>query len=326
MQKSADSNSRNDLEDLFLFQTNNSDKMPFYVFNKNEVENISNVSEKVYDALCNAVDYLTSYPDEIEKYFGQEFCKKYPEFLKYAIWTYNNNHNAIYGRFDMAFNPQTGSISGVYEFNGNTPVMLFESTVLENWLVTSINEMFGTQYDQHNQYYYNTINGVKKLILKNKKSINVGILYHSNYIEDSATSETVYNLFDSIEGINAYIDDINNIEYHSDYLEKCMKSPFVISGVEIDYLFVLHPWEEIVESCYDNIICKWQEWKDHIKFFEPAWRWFVSNKGIWPLITYLKNNSDEPMMMEASCLAIREFDKPVLDIKNERFIPHLIVN
>lgn len=406
---------RSDLEGLFSFATNNKDAMPFYVFSREEASEVAVVSERVYDALCSAVDYLAVNPQHIEKYFGKDFCQAYPEFIEYALWTYDQNHEGLYGRFDMAMDPTSGKISGVYEFNGNTPVMLFESTILQNWLVDRVNECGDIQFDQNNEYFPETVVSLPRALLRGSEGkATAGILLHSQYIEDSATCETLYQAFDSIPWCETYIDHLDNVEFGDVY---SAESPFIVNGVPMKNIFALQPWEEIVASCYDDVICHWREWADKVRFFEPAWRWFVSNKGIWALMTHLletdkdyaakygdlpilrtymsperfiesgkgyvkkpligrlsnniqifnsegtidfesdgvygeeecvyqeycppgrvegRNNfivgqwmagmssASEPLMMQAASLCIREFDKPVLDIKNERFIPHLI--
>lgn len=406
---------RSDLESLFAFPTKHKKAMPFYVFSGKEAREVAVTSDRVYGALCSAMDYLIQNPHVIETFFGKDFCNQYPEFIEYALWTYENDHEAIYGRFDMAMDSRTGKVTGVYEFNGNTPVMLFESTILQNWLTDCVNANKDHLFDQHNEYYPKTQESLHHILKRRSwPDTTAGVLLHSEYIEDSVTCEALYQIFDSIEGCETYMDHIDNVEYGDPEGED---SPFRIAGVPIENLFVLQPWEEIVESCYHDVICDWRKWGDKVRFYEPAWRWFISNKGIWALITYLLDNDPsfqskygdlpflrtymgperfveegssyvqkpligrlsnnirifdgesnlefespgaygeidcvfqefcapgkvegrnnfivgqwmarmsyppEPLMMEAASLCIREFDKPVLDIKNERFIPHLI--
>lgn len=42
-------------------------------------------------------------------------------------------------------------------------------------------------------------------------------------------------------------------------------------------------------------------------------------------VEHIELSKDETLMSESSTICIREFDKPILDIKNERFVPHIIV-
>ncbi|WP_415913027.1 glutathionylspermidine synthase family protein [Neptuniibacter sp. QD37_11] len=405
-----------DLESLFSFPKEHQDNMPFYVFNGKEANHITEVSERAYDALCSAVEWLDHNREYVPRFFGKDFCEKYPEFIEYAFWTYQNNVEATYGRFDMAFDPDTGAITGIYEFNGDTPVMLFESTILQNDLTQQVRKAQGNKYDQHNFYYESSVKGIPRAFRsKWGHANNVGIVAHAEYIEDIVTCETLFQIYDSAAGITPYIDHIDNLQDEAGNPEA--ESIFYITDQPLRHLFKLQPWEEVVESCYDDIISNWREWCEKTKIYEPAWRWFLANKGIWALITHILENdvafqekygdlpflktymseasfeeagqpyvqkpligrlsnnivihdgkgnitfeSDgsygdidcvyqeycapgrvigrnnfivgmwmgiypdtvEPLVMQAASLCIREFDKPVLDIKNERFIPHLI--
>lgn len=408
---------RSDLDGLFAYPTEHKDAMPFYVFGGREAVHVAQTSEQVYDALCAAMDWLANNRWAIPEYFGTDFCNEYPEFINYALWTWETSQPAIYGRFDMAMDPERGQVTGVYEFNGNTPVMLFESTILQNWLTEKVNAEHGTRYDQHNIYYPEMQKALDKVLKKHRSGkTNVGVLLHAEYIEDAATCETLFQLFDAYEGCDAYIDHIDNVGF--DMLPDA-DSPWTIAGEPMENLFVLQPWEEIVASCYYDVIAHWRSWCHKVQIMEPAWRWFLANKGIMAVATYLletdvqyryryghlpflrtyvspepftaageayvakpligrlsnnirihgedgtvnfesdgsygeepcvyqeycppgkvegRNNfivgqwmcpyvdDPAPLVMQASSLCIREFDQPVLSIKNERFIPHLIAD
>lgn len=402
-----------DLKALFRFPSENRRSMPFYVLNGDEVRGICETSEAVYAAMMDAVEHLYRNRHLVPHFFGEDFCINYPEFINYAFWTWEQNHEAMYGRFDMACDPGTGEVTGVYEFNGNTPVMLFESTALQNDLVRQVNLKSAIKYDQCNSYWDHTSSILHKL-MKNKSASehNCGVLLHSEYIEDAATCELIFQLFDSLKGAHTMIEHIDNMQFD---MMPYPDSPFMICNQPMENMFVLQPWEEIVESCYHDVIYHWRDWCNKVRFFEPAWRWFTANKGIWALVTHLVENDKEyckkyghlpllktymtpehflnagvgfvskpligrlsnniaifdgegntvfesdgaygdiecvyqeycapgqiegrnnfiagvwmapygsdPLAMQASTFCIREFDKPVLDIKNERFIPHLV--
>lgn len=406
---------RADLNALFAYPMANRAAMPFYVTDAATAASVAETSERVYAAMCDALSWLSRNWWAVPTYFGKDFCERYPAFIDYALWTYENDHEALYGRFDMAMDPATGTITGVYEFNGDTPVMLFESTVLQNWMVAQVNAKNGTDFDQSNTFYPATMAALDKVLHRHRDgSSHVGVLLHAEYIEDMATCETLFQLLDKHPRCAVRIDHIDNIDFD---LLSGSETPWQLSGVPLDNMFVLQPWEEIVESCYDDVIVNWRQWGHKTRFFEPAWRWFLANKGMMALVTELlatdedfaaehgdlpflrtylspqpfldageayvekplmgrlsnnirihdaegglsfasdgmyadepcvyqaycapgrvegRNNfivgqwmaayaSPEPLVMQAASLCIREFDKPVLDIKNERFIPHLIV-
>lgn len=406
---------RKDLDSLFSFPTEHREAMPFYVFREHEAKSIAHTSERVYAALCSAVEWLAVNRDRVPEFFGREFCERYPEFIEYAFYTFENDHEALYGRFDMAVDVDSGMVSGVYEFNGDTPVMLFESTILQNWLTERVNKTSLVPFEQSNTYFPETQAALRKVLKPDADGeLAAGILLHAEYIEDAATCETLFQLLDGSGLCTTLIDHIDNVGFDPEAVDE---SPWSVTDKPMGNLFALQPWEEIVASCYDDVIVNWRDWANKVRMFEPAWRWFLANKGIWAVATYLmetnkwywgeyrylpilptymspdrftkdrqpfvqkplvgrlsnnitihqgdgdvlfasdgayegepcvyqaycppgqlegRNNfivgqwmaadasTDEPLVMQAASLCIREFDKPVLDIGNERFIPHLI--
>ena len=402
-----------DLLDLFRFPQSQQSEMPFYVLRTDNAASIAEICEQTYDAMCWAIEWLAENREAVPHYYGADFCKKYPAFIDYAFWTYANNHEALYGRFDLALDPHTEQVTGIYEFNGDTPVMLFESTGLQHAFTQQVNAQTGHAYDEWNAYFPEAVEALDKVCrLSRTGQQSIGVALHADFVEDMATSETMFHLFDSHDKLYPMIDHINALDFD----ELWETSPFLLNEQEVSHLFVLQPWEEMVESAYDDIISRWQHWGEKVRFFEPAWRWLMSNKGIWalisdlldtesefreqyghlpflksslssetfqqsgmdyvskPLMGRLSNNitiiqqgettyasdgmyKDEPLLfqeycapgqvegrhnfiagmwmapigqeraplvMQAASLCIREFDQPVLNISNERFIPHLL--
>lgn len=408
----------NGVNELIEFSSSNKEKMPFYTLSKKETNDIINTSEQVYDAFCMAVSYLLEDDDLMKKFFG-EIVQQYPDFVDYARYTWENDHEALYGRFDLAYDNDSERISGVYEFNGNTPVMLFESVYLQDEFFKLAKKQKFSNIDQCNDYFSVLTKNIDRISnFNNKNATTFNVICDSEFPEDIASCETLNNIISESYKVFPYLDDIENVIYDED--NNC----FVNNSTDqpIENMFLLKPWEEIfmepeLYSLYfenDN----WKKWCDNTRFFEPAWRWFISNKKIMALITYLVENEDwyaemyshlpflrtymnveecqergifdyvekpvigrlsnnikiyhndklefesdgfyedsetifqeymkpskigdrnnsilcvwmtpieteesEPMIMVATNICFREFDNPVLSIKNERFIPHYI--
>lgn len=282
-----------DLNALFSFHLENRTNLPVYQFQLDETVYIGDVAEQGYAALCSALEWLMANKNEIPHYFGEEFCKAHPEFIEYALYTYEKDHAAVYGRWDMAYDPMARKVNGLYEFNGDTPVMLFESVVYNSWLATQHG------VDQANDYYHDTIQAVRDITLPG----NVAVLGHLNFIEDCCTCEVMSQIFEE-GGRQTHFDHIDSLEWDG--------KDFTLNGVLLANIFALQPWEDIIESCYDDIIVKWREWADDVRFFEPAWRWFISHKGIWRVVTHLLNTNDEYRKQYGEVPLLQTFDEPSL--------------
>lgn len=279
-----------DLESQFAYHL--SGELTLYAFTIEESRAISVACERVYDLLVNSLDILFSkkYSNKIGAFYGKEFIQKHKDFVEYAKYTYENNHEAIYGRFDIAYDFISRKTKGFYEFNGDTPVMLFESTYLQNLMFSKAESHYPIA--QNNEYF----NAIRKSIYKvTKGKESVGFFGDSQYIEDALTTESLWNAFmESGEG-KFFFGQIEDLEYNILY----KNTPFHVGGNELDLVYILMPWEEMVESD-PGIFSEWKKWGHKTRFLEPAWRWFVANKGIWAWITYLKDVAaiEDPQVAE----------------------------
>lgn len=271
------------LKDEFRFPENEYGLTPFYEFDGDESNGISSVSEKVYMLLVKSLSILFSdkYKGLVPKFYGEEFFKQYPEFLDYAVYTYAQKHQPIYGRFDMAYDFNLKKILGVYESNFDTPVMYYDSVVMQNHLVAQI----GDENRQYNLHFENLQKNIDSIIGNSPK--NIAFLCSTKLTEDCITTETLYHAFNGNPNANCYFGDLLSLEY--DFVNKDKK--WFVDDLHLDYIYALMPWEEMVELFYEdsiNPIKEWRLWADTTKFIEPAWRWYVSNKGVWAWLTYLK--------------------------------------
>lgn len=275
------------LRDQFYYPTMNSNAMPYYCFSEEESKRIAHAAESVYGALVDSLDLLfNKYEHKIFEFFGADFLGQHQDFIDYARHVYNENHEAIYGRFDIAFDFNSGEVLGVYEFNGDTPVMLFESVVMQNIFA----EQIGKGQDQCNYWPENLAASINRII-KPFGEKRIAFLGDMEAIEDALTAEYLRWAFDSYG--ECYLHDISELEY--DFLLR--DKPFHVKRQQFDYIYMLMPWEEMVENSPD-IIADWRKWADSVRFFEPAWRWFVSNKGSMAWLWWLMNSGLESEFVE----------------------------
>lgn len=270
-----------DVEDLLAFPISHKNNMPFYTMSTKAAENMADTFGQVYNMLIESLKYLFKEDFSVVKhFFGKEFMEKHSYFYDYAKYTFRNGHPALYGRFDSAYNPETDEVAAIYEFNGNTPVMLFESVLLENRFVR---EITGDSYAQSNDFYEMLSLFANKMRIRD----SFAVICDTNFIEDTATCETFAQIFN--DKAFCVFDDIENLSY--DFAKK-EGSPFFVNDINVSDIFLLSPWEELLELRSD-FFKDWRKWVDSVNFYEPAWRWFISNKGIWAYVTHLLETNVE---------------------------------
>ncbi|MDU8350380.1 glutathionylspermidine synthase family protein [Pseudomonas syringae pv. actinidiae] len=402
-----------DVKDLFSFPVNNAHSMPFYTISEKGCDDAFDVFTDSYSMMVDAVGRALRDRSALYRFFDCDFLRDHGHyFVPYAAYTFRTRGmigQTMYGRFDAAFDPVSEQVTGLYEFNGDTPVMLFESVNLQNRLTR---EVTGSSFAQFNNYY-EKFNEMMKAY-QFGPDVEFAVVFDGNYVEDSATCETLSQFIG--EHAICYYRDLADLEY--DYENP--QQPFVLRDYDrpLDVVFVLSPWEEMV-SKFPHAFRDWERWANNVALLEPAWRWFMSHKGIWAYITHLMESDpafnakwshlpvlptytspesfikagrpyvSKPVLgrlssnieiydgkntllnasngyygdcervyqafcaphkvegrnnfiagcwmvskertestgheAEAASFCIREFDAPVLEISNERFIPHLVV-
>jgi len=274
----------NPIKNEFRFPENKDGLTPFYTFTEDQVTELNIASEKVYNLVVDSLDFLFSdkYKHLIPEFFGREFISKYPEFVEYAAYTFKKEHPAIYGRFDIAYDFEEKKILGFYEGNLDTPTMYFDSVVMQNHLMKKLG-MEDKQFNLHQEKLGKNIN---KCI--GSASKRIAFLCDTTLFEDCITTELLFHTINDNTDHIVNFADMFSLEY--DYTSP--RYPvFTLDDMPCDYVFALYPWEDMIVDFYDdsiNPLKEWQKWADRTKFLEPAWRWFVSNKGIWAWVTYLK--------------------------------------
>lgn len=274
----SDGEFRDDVREYFGFPIANSAAMPVYELGLSACAKIETQFELAYAMLVDAVGRLFGESNEtLMHYMGCEFLRKHPYFIDYAKFSYRDFGSArqsIYGRFDAAFDPVKEEIVGIYEFNGDTPTMLFESVAVQNHVCEQVT---GDTEMQLNSFY-----PLLQTLISDLGPMpgTAAVIFDSKSFEDMATCEVIAQILG--ENNVCLFTDVNEIDY--DFESKSL--PFVVGHDHLSVIFALVPWEEMVES-FPQAYKEWANWAGNLTFFEPAWRWFASNKGIWAYVTHL---------------------------------------
>lgn len=272
-----------DLDNLFEFFIENKHAMPIYTIKQSSCLKMETIFNQTYQMMIEAVGLLfNKHYHQIPKFYDSELVNNNPYFVEYAKYTFNNARKAgqaIYGRFDAAFDPITEEVSGIYEFNGDTPVMLLESVHLQDRITR---EITGDSEAQFNSYYIDMMENLKNSTMRNT---NTAIVFDHNFIEDSNTSDVLAQILSNQN--HCLFASVDDLDY--DFAER--QNPFVIGDTYLDSFFLFCTWEDMVEA-YPRPFQEWEYWAPYVSIMEPAWRWFMSNKGIWAWMTHLMENDE----------------------------------
>lgn len=278
-----------DVHDLFAFASNSHLEMPVYTIKESSCDEIATAFNDMYAMMVEAAGRVFNDRRSLYKFFDCKFIREHGKyFVEYAahtFWTRGMVGQAMYGRFDAAFDPVTEKVTGFYEFNGDTPVMLFDSVHIQDDLTRQIS---GSGYAQFNSYYPMMQEMLKKHKLDYSK--NCAVVCDTRFIEDMVTCDTMAQILR--EQSKGYLLDFNDIEF--EHLPENRRKPFVIRDTDIflDHIFVLSPWEEMVSN-FKYAFENWRDWVDNVTFMEPPWRWFLSHKGVFAYITHLMETDAE---------------------------------
>lgn len=263
-----------DIRDLLAFPVTNKDSMPFYTIKESTTYKLNQQFEDYYQMMIAAIEIAMKDRELMDKFFDCHFWREHGDrFLPYAKATFQRKHKALYGRYDACFDPATEELKGIYEFNGDTPVMLFESVNLQ----ANLSDQLGTdQYNNWWEIFEHEFAGSHK---------NVAVACGTDYVEDMATCETVAQAFQSSRvDRNVSFLDLKELDY--DHMN--LFQPWIArdSFKPLDAIYILSPWEEMVDT-FPKMLDHWEQWIDNVHLFEPAWRWFLAHKGMTALCTYL---------------------------------------
>src|SRR5690606_29155203 len=123
-----------DISDWLAFFIKHGENLPMYALDRQAADQICADLTRYHSMLREALDKLMKLPlEEVRQWFDCSAARRpeFKTFYDYARAVYAQDSRALsrigalYGRLDAAVDPESGKVQGVYEFNGDTPVMLF---------------------------------------------------------------------------------------------------------------------------------------------------------------------------------------------------------
>ena len=247
----------------FGFHTANTpywDESAYYEFSLAEIDLIEKASAKLWEHCLGAVEHVIS----------QRLYSRFsiPEnFIPYIEKTWEEDHPAIYGRFDLCY--RDGQVK-LLEFNADTPTSLYEAGIVQwFWL-----QDFDKDKDQFNSIHEKLIAYWKYL----QTYLHPGRLHFAcvkESLEDLTNTEYLRDcaIQSGLDTRLLFIDDVGwNTENH--YFADLQDEPIL-------NIFKLYPWEWMVEEEFGtNILTD----KNAAFWIEPAWKMILSNKAILPTL------------------------------------------
>ena len=263
-----------------LFEHHLGSQPQYHIYDIDTEASVGIVAEmsRYYQFMLRALTRLLADEGAVHQYY-QLSDKKYVDLLlEIARYTFEHHgyDSALTGRFDVAVDSTTGKVSAVYEFNGDTPCMLFESVNIQSHIAHKHG------FDEENSWF---------LLIQPEQFCGktVGLCCYADSIEDIVNTETLSQVVANAGGVPVMV-DIG--ELHHDVLNK--DRPFFLTDNYItpDLIYTLVPWEEMIVNGY-NHFKDWRNWVNNQRFIEPAWRWFMSNKAFMAWMTHLLENDPE---------------------------------
>lgn len=270
-----------DAKYLFDYHIQNAGNLPFYVLSQALRDEIARVSEAAYAKMVEALTFAFANRAVLKEVFDCNMLRSPAgeAFIDYAAWTFEQRNmlgQPLYSRFDLAVDPVAEKVTGIYELNADTPTMLFESTALNDYLV----KQHWHEDQQCNDWFAKMTETLSSVYLRPNHAF--GVVFDSNAIDDSATCEIITQLL--ADHCNAFMVDMKAMQYED--LRK--NKPFEAYDIVMDGAFALVPWEEMVVT-HSKSILHWENWAADVAMLNPAWTWFLSNKGIFALLTQLES-------------------------------------
>ncbi len=250
------------------------DESAYYEFTPQQVDDLELVTNNLHDLCLDAVQHVID-----NELYDQMAIPS--EIVPLIVKSWDEEHPAIYGRFDLQYdgtNPPK-----MLEYNADTPTSLLEAAVIQwSWM----EECFPSA-DQFNSIHDRLIAKWTEL----KQYLKPGSLH----LTSSANDEDVMNVLYMAEtakqaGIDVSTLDIQALGWHE------RKHYFVDeSELRVRNLFKLYPWEWLMGEEYSiNLVQSF----DDMFWIEPPGKMILSNKAILPILWEL--NLGHPNLLASS--------------------------
>jgi glutathionylspermidine synthase len=239
------------------------DESAYYNYELSEIELIEKATAELWDLCLGAVQHVID--NKLYHLFH------IPEnYIPYVEKTWNEDHPAIYGRFDLCY--RNGKLK-MLEFNADTPTSLYEAGIVQwFWL-----QDFDKSKDQFNSIHEKLIAYWKYL----KVYLHSGKLHFTclkDTLEDLTNTEYMRDcaLQGGLDTKLVFIDDIGWDSTGKQFVD--------MENEVIKNIFKLYPWEWLAADQFGNNIL---EDVNQTFWIEPSWKMILSNKAILPILWQL---------------------------------------
>ena len=239
------------------------DESAYYNFELSEIELIEKATAELWDLCIGAVQHVID--NKLYHLFHIP-----ANYIPYLEKTWNEDHPAIYGRFDVCY--KNGKLK-MLEFNADTPTSLYEAGIVQwFWL-----QDFDKSKDQFNSIHEKLIAYWKYL----KVYLHPGKLHFTclkDTLEDLTNTEYMRDcaLQGGLDTKLVFIDDIGWDSNGKQFVD--------MENEVIKNIFKLYPWEWLAADQFGNNIL---EDVNQTFWIEPSWKMILSNKAILPILWQL---------------------------------------
>lgn len=248
------------------------DESAYYEFTMEQILYIEKATNELWEMCLTAVQFVID-TKQYDKFGIPDW------FVPHIERSWNEDHPAIYGRFDFAYD---GKKLKLLEFNADTPTSLFEAAIVQWFWLKDIEENHGKKYDQFNSLHEAIIDywGYLKEYLY-RHPLHFACVKRS--LEDLTTVEYLRDC-----AIQAKLD--TKLIFMDDIGWDNEKKVFTdMEDMEIKNIFKLYPYEWMVNEDFGKNI---MEDKNKTLWIEPSWKMILSNKAILPILWHLYPNHD----------------------------------
>ena len=231
-----------------------------YEFTSEEIDHLEEVTVDLQALCLKAVDAV------IDRNLFQNLGIPEP-WAVYATESWKRNDRSLYGRFDFSYDGK--GEPKLLEYNADTPTSLVESS-LAQWVW--LEEIF-PNYDQFNSIHEKLQDAFAAVNSSLPPAKPLYFTCVKDHEEDLVTIEYLRDiaLQSGLDGRHIFIEDIGY-----DAKGRCFCD---LDNFPIDHVFKLYPWEWLLTDEFGlNVL------NGGIRFFEPAWKMILANKGILPLL------------------------------------------
>ncbi len=248
------------------------DETAYYKLTMAEVLQIEKATAQLWEMCLEAVQQV------IDNNRWEEL--KIPAWMApYIRQTWDDDHPAIYGRFDLCVKNEQVKL---LEFNADTPTSLFEAGIVQwYWL-----QDFDKEKDQFNSIHEKLIGYWQYL----KPYLHAGKVHFAclkETLEDLTNTEYLRDcaMQAGLDTKLVFIDELGWDDGRMCFVD--------MENESVRNIFKLYPWEWMVEEEFgENIIAD----SNRAFWIEPAWKMILSNKGILAILWELFPN--HPLLLE----------------------------